>query len=60
MPQDPILFEHLSIYDNATFFKNIKAQKKEFDEDRFNEFAKVLGFDSKLLNSNKNINQSTY
>lgn len=57
VPQEPILFEHLSIYDNATFFKNIKARKKEFDEDRFKEFAKVLGFESELLHSKKNINQ---
>ena len=57
IPQDPVLFEHLSIYDNATFFKNIKARKKEFDDDRFNEFARALGFDDTLLHSNKSINQ---
>lgn len=57
VPQEPVLFEHLSIYDNVTFFKNIRARKKEFDETRFKEFAKVLGLDDELLHSDKSVNQ---
>lgn len=57
VPQEPVLFEHLSIYDNATFFKNIRARKKEFDIARFGEFAKVLGLDKELLRSNKSVSQ---
>jgi ABC-type multidrug transport system ATPase subunit len=57
VPQEPILFDHLSIYDNATFFKNIKARRKEFDPLLFKELSKVLGLNDEILYSNKKISQ---
>lgn len=57
VPQEPVLFEHLSIYNNATFFKNIKARREEFDQTIFEEFAQALGLEDSLLHSSKNIAQ---
>ena len=57
VPQEDVLFEHLSIFENATFFQNLKSRKSEFNNELFNEYAKVLGLDSQILKSNKSINQ---
>mgnify|MGYP001794868042 CR=1 FL=1 len=57
VPQEPVLFEHLSIYDNATFFKYLLARKKEFNIELFNEYAKILGLDDTILRSKKNVTQ---
>jgi len=57
VPQEPVLFEHLSIYDNATFFKYLKARKKEFDPELFDEYSKVLGLDDHILRSNNKVTE---
>ncbi len=57
VPQEPVLFDHLSIYDNATFFKNIKARKDEFDPVLFEEVQKSLNIADELLHSSQKISQ---
>lgn len=56
VPQEPILFEHLSIYENATFFKRIKAKKQQFDQNIFNLYKDVLDV-ADILDSKNKISQ---
>lgn len=56
VPQEPILFEHLSIYENATFFKRIKAKKQQFDQNIFNHYKEILDV-SQILESKNKISQ---
>lgn len=43
VPQEPVLFEHLSIKDNARYFQFAGAFKKRFNENLYNELVKSLG-----------------
>lgn len=56
MPQSPVLFDHLSIHQNAAYLKNISYYKSRFDERVFQQFAKQLGL-KKVLVSKENINE---
>lgn len=40
VPQEEVLFEHLSPYDNATYFKKATAYKKRFDQNLLDEIIK--------------------
>lgn len=43
VPQEPILFEHLSPQENAMYFSNTKRYSKLFDKKRFDDMVKTLG-----------------
>lgn len=43
VPQDSVLFEHLSPIDNARYFRNINAYKGKFNEDSFIDVRDTLG-----------------
>lgn len=45
VPQEPVLFEHLSIEDNARYFQFAGAYKKRFNENLYKELVKSLGLE---------------
>lgn len=51
LPQEPVLFEHLSPKGNATYFKNTKHYRKRFDTKIFDELKVTLGLSDVLKNS---------
>lgn len=51
VPQDPVLFDHLSPMESATYFKRTGYQRNNFSEDIFNKVATSLDLE-KVLNSN--------
>lgn len=53
VPQEPVLFDHLSIKENATFFKRIKAKKSQFDQSVFDKYTDVLDVAGLLTSKNK-------
>lgn len=56
LPQEPVLFEHLSPLKNALLFKNMSRTRKMFSNDIFNEVTKVLEL-GHLLETAKKISQ---
>jgi len=56
LPQEPVLFEHLSPLKNALLFKNMTNTSKVFSTDIFNEVSKALEIDD-LLKTTKKISQ---
>lgn len=56
IPQEPILFEHLSPLQNATFFDNLKNYHKIYDFNRFKYLAELLGLE-KILKNATSINE---
>ena len=52
VPQEPVLFEHLSIKDNARYFQFAGVYKKRFNETLYNELAISLGLEE-VVNSTK-------
>ena len=57
VPQEAVLFEHLSIQDNARYFQFTGAFKKRFNEGLYNELVKSLGLEEvvKAKKSDKEI-----
>jgi len=53
LPQEPVLFEHLSIDRNAKYFAHSSRHKMRFDEDRFVALSKSLDVEHLLLSSVK-------
>lgn len=53
VPQEPVLFDHLSIKENATFFKRIKAKRNQFDQSIFDKYTDVLDVSDLLTSKNK-------
>lgn len=45
LPQDAVLFEHLSPLQNARYFEHIAAYKSYFDADLFSQLSNKLGMD---------------
>lgn len=56
VPQEPVLFEHLSIEENARYLYKIKAYKNRFDENLYLSVAESLGVNA-YLKSKQKINQ---
>lgn len=54
LPQEPIIFAHLSRIDNARFYRRIRAQRAHFDESLLDEGVNVLAI-GELLKSNRPI-----
>ena len=54
LPQDPVLFEHLSPLDNALYFSNIRHYKSRFDSKIFKDVVKLLELED-VLSSKKEI-----
>lgn len=54
VPQEPVLFEHLSIQENARYFQFAGAYKKLFNENLYNELVKSLGLEE-VLNLQKSV-----
>lgn len=51
LPQEPVLFEHLSPKGNATYFKNTKHYRKRFNIKIYDELKETLGLTDVLTNS---------
>jgi ABC-type multidrug transport system ATPase subunit len=54
VPQEAVLFEHLSIKDNARYFQFAGAYKKRFNENLYNELLLSLGL-KEVVNSGKSV-----
>lgn len=54
MPQEPVLFEHLSIKDNARYFQFAGAYKNRFNEGLYNELVKSLGLEE-VVSASKSV-----
>lgn len=54
VPQEAVLFEHLSIQDNARYFQFAGAFKKRFNEGLYNELVKSLGLEE-VVNAKKSV-----
>jgi ABC-type sugar transport system ATPase subunit len=48
VPQDSVLFEHLTSEENARYFENIRAYKGKFNEQSFAEVRDTLGLQNVL------------
>lgn len=58
VPQEPVLFEHLTIAENAEFFKTrIKRKKKQFEEQMFEHYKAILNIANLLEDSEKKVSQ---
>ena len=53
VPQDPVLFDHLSPLENAKLFKRVRNQKKFFDDQLFRELSESLDLQNVLETSKK-------
>ena len=51
VPQEPVLFEHLTPLENAKYFYRIKNYKSKFKRELFNEIATTLQINDVLENS---------
>jgi iron(III) transport system ATP-binding protein len=54
VPQEPVLFEHLSIKDNARYFQFAGAFKSRFNENLYNELVKSLGLEE-VINARRTV-----
>jgi ABC-type multidrug transport system ATPase subunit len=54
VPQEAVLFEHLSIQDNARYFQFAGAFKKRFNEGLYAELVKSLGLED-VVNAKKSV-----
>ncbi|HVV06863.1 MAG TPA: ABC transporter ATP-binding protein [Puia sp.] len=53
VPQEPVLFEHLSPLENARYFSKIASYKKMFDEALFTFLVGALGMEGVLYKAGK-------
>lgn len=51
LPQESVLFSHLTPYANAAYFKDISAYRGKFDQQLFDQLAGVLNISDVLHNS---------
>lgn len=49
VPQEPVLFEHISIQDNARYFQFAGAFKKRFNDGLYKELVKSLGLEEVVI-----------
>lgn len=56
VPQEPVLYEHLTPLENANYFKDIKSYRKKFKHSLFDELAKLLQVND-LLREAKSVNE---
>ncbi|MDN5205467.1 ABC transporter ATP-binding protein [Fulvivirgaceae bacterium BMA10] len=56
VPQEPILFDHLTPLENAEYFRRISNYKSKFDHELFNEVATALQIQD-ILESATSINE---
>lgn len=52
VPQEPVLFEHLTPLENAEYFNRISKYKSKFNRELFNEVVKTLQIEDVLRNAN--------
>lgn len=52
VPQEPVLFEHLTPLENAEYFNRISNYKSKFNRELFKEVAKTLQIEDVLKNAN--------
>jgi ABC-type multidrug transport system ATPase subunit len=56
IPQEPVLFEHLTPLMNATYFFRTSAYKRLFDQEFFTRMSAALGMD-KILHESKSVEE---
>ncbi len=56
VPQEPVLFEHLSVLENACYFKFAGAHKKRFNEALYQELVGSLGLEEVITHA-KSVNE---
>ena len=56
VPQEPILFEHLSTKENARYFERIAFYKNKFDDKLFSELVDALDLKD-IVKSDKSVNK---
>lgn len=57
LPQNPVLFEHLTVFDNAYLFNRITSKKQFFNETLLKKTAQRLNFPEEYLNNKTSVNQ---
>ena len=56
VPQEAILFEHMTPLENAQYFKNVRNYKQLYDDKRFWALASTLGI-TEILGHTKSVNE---
>lgn len=56
VPQEPIMFDHLTPYENAVFFSRTEQLSKSFEEDLYQDMVDTLGMKD-LLEKTKSVNE---
>src|SRR4028119_1212001 len=56
VPQEPVLFEHLSLMDNARYLSRISSYKNKFDEELFAQLIASLELNEVFKNA-KSVNE---
>jgi ABC-type multidrug transport system ATPase subunit len=56
IPQDPVLFEHLSVNDNARYFQKAGPFKNRFNEDHYQKLTRSLGLEE-VIQQSKSVNE---
>ena len=49
LSQDPVLFEHLSVADNARYFRSLRSTRSQYDEEAFSRASFELGLEKVLV-----------
>ncbi len=53
LPQEPVLFEHLTAKENAHYFSRISHYKNQYNEKQIKEFSSILEMDDVLQGNSK-------
>lgn len=56
VPQEPIMFEHLTLYENAVFFSRTERLSKLFEDNLYQDMVDTLGMKD-LLEKTKSVNE---
>lgn len=56
VPQEPVLFEHLSLMENAAYFRGVNHCREHFDQEQFDRLVDILQLKD-ILYTSKSVNE---